>query len=68
MNTTKQEIISAIRRTTKENGGKPLGVARFEKETSIKVHEWKKYWPRFGDALKEAGFLPNQLQKARGII
>ncbi|MDP3640345.1 MAG: GIY-YIG nuclease family protein [Nanoarchaeota archaeon] len=64
MTTTKQEIISSIRRTAKENGGKPLGVARFEKETSIKVHEWKKYWPRFGDALKEAGFSPNQLQGA----
>ncbi len=63
-NITKQDIINTIRRTAKENGGKPLGVARFEKETSIKVHEWKKFWPRFGDALKEAGFSPNQLQGA----
>jgi len=63
-NITKQDIINAIHRTAKENSGKPLGVARFEKETSIKVHEWKKYWPRFGDALKEAGFIPNKLQGA----
>ncbi len=63
-NLTKQYIINAIRQTAKKNDGKPLGVARFEKESSIKVHEWKRYWPRFGDALKEAGFMPNQLQGA----
>ena len=61
---TKQNIIDAIRQTAKKNGGKPLGTARFEKETGIKVYEWKKYWPRFGDAQKEAGFMPNQLQGA----
>jgi len=61
---TKQNIINAIRQTAKENDGKPLGIARFEKETGIKVYEWKKYWTRFGDAQKEAGFMPNKLQGA----
>lgn len=59
---TKQNIIDAIRQTAKENGGKPLGTARFEKEAGIKIYEWKKFWPRFGEALKEAGFESNQLQ------
>ena len=63
-NPTKQDIIKVIQRTTKENGGKPLGVGRFEKEANIKVHEWKRYWARFGDVLIEAGFVPNQLQGA----
>jgi hypothetical protein len=63
-NITKQDILDAIRRTAKENGGKPLGMARFEKETGIKTYEWKKYWARIGDAQKEAGFSPNQLQGA----
>lgn len=45
-----------------ENGGKPLGVARFENETGIKPYDWEKFWARFGDAVKEAGFAPNQLQ------
>jgi len=63
-NITKQDVIEAIRRTAKENGGKPLGKARFEKETGIKPYEWKKYWARLGDAQKEAGFSPNQLQGA----
>ena len=61
---TKQNIIDAIRKTAKENSGKPLGVARFEKETGIKPYDWEKYWARFGVAQKEAGFIPNQLQGA----
>ena len=64
MNMNKQEIIEEIRKTAKENGGKPLGTARFEKETGINPYQWGKYWPRFGDAQKEAGFMPNQLQGA----
>lgn len=59
---TKQDIIIAIQKSAKENGGTPLGMARFEQETGIKVYNWKKYWAKFGDAQKEAGFEPNQLQ------
>lgn len=61
---TKQEIIEAIRQAAEENDGKPLGERRFEKETGIKPHEWGKFWARFGDAQKEAGFIPNQRQRA----
>lgn len=61
---TKQEILNAIRQTAKDNGGKPLGVERFKKETGISEHEWGKYWARIGDAQKEAGCTPNQLQGA----
>ncbi len=60
----KKDILDAIRRTAKDNGGKPLGKARFEKETGINEYNWEKYWARFGDAQKEAGFTPNQLQGA----
>jgi hypothetical protein len=59
---TKQDIINAIQKTAKENGGKPLGMARFEQETGIKPHDWEKHWARFGDAQKEAGFTANTLQ------
>ena len=59
---TKQDIIKAIQETAKKNDGKPLGSARFEQETGIKPHDWEKYWARFGDAQKEAGFTPNTLQ------
>ncbi len=59
---TKQKILDEIKRTAKENGGKPLGTGRFEKETGIKGYDWQRYWARFGDAQQEAGFVANQLQ------
>lgn len=64
MSTTKQDILKAIRQTAKENGGKPLGVAKFEKETGIKPYDWNKYWARFGDAQIEAGFSANTFTRA----
>ena len=55
----KQHILAEIRRTTKENGGTPLGHKRFEQATGIGYHDWwGKHWGRWGDALKEAGFAP----------
>jgi len=60
----KEYILKEICRTAEANGGKPLGVARFEAETGIKPWDWEKFWARFGDAVKEAGFVPNQLQGA----
>jgi len=61
---TKKQIIDEIRRTAKENGGIPLGTSRFKKETGVKTYDWQNYWARFGDAQKEAGFVPNKLQQA----
>lgn len=62
---TKQEIIQEIQRTAKENNGTPLGVERFRKATGITRSDWYgKYWVRWGDALIEAGFPPNQFQGA----
>lgn len=59
---TKQDIIKAIQETAKANGGKPLGMGRFERETGVKPYDWGKYWSRFSEAQQEAGFSPNQLQ------
>lgn len=61
---TKEDILQEIRRTAKENGDVPLGRDRFIKETGITEWEFNKYWPRFSDAQKEAGFKPNILNKA----
>ena len=38
---SKVHIIEEIRRTAKENGGSPLGIARFEAETGIKSSDWR---------------------------
>jgi hypothetical protein len=59
----KQHILKEIKRTAEANGGVPLGVARFYRETGIKESDWHgKYWARWGDALSEAGFAPNVLK------
>jgi hypothetical protein len=61
----KDHIIREIRRTAAQNGGTPYGSRRFETETGIRDAHWLgKYWARWSDALREAGFEPNQLQRA----
>ena len=60
----KERILAEIRRAAAENGGQPLGVKRFSKETGITEYTWHEHWPRFSEALEEAGFAPNQLTTA----
>lgn len=61
----KKHIINEIIRTAKENNGTPLGKDRFASATGIKWSDWYgKYWSKWGDAVKEAGFKPNKLQIA----
>jgi hypothetical protein len=63
---TKSHIVDEIKRTAQANDGRPLGIARFEVETGIKPSDWLgKFWPRWGDALMEAGLEPNTLQGPR---
>ncbi len=62
----KDHILLEIKRTTEENGGAPLGVERFEKETGIKRSHWSgRYWLKWGDAIEEAGYsYTNKMQTA----
>ena len=63
---TKEHILAEIRRTATSNGGVPLGVHRFFAETGVKESDWHgKFWARWGDALKETGFQPNEFTAAR---
>ncbi|MGO9244606.1 MAG: GIY-YIG nuclease family protein [Verrucomicrobiia bacterium] len=61
----REQILEEIKRTAKANGGVPLGTQRFFAETGIKQSDWHgKYWVRWGDAVREAGFMPNQYNEA----
>jgi hypothetical protein len=53
-------VLREIRRIASLNSDEPPGITKFVSETGIKPHEWEKYWARWGDALREAGFAPNQ--------
>jgi hypothetical protein len=60
----KTHILQEIRRTAAANGGIPLGFRRFATETGIREADWMgKFWARWGDALSEAGFRPNQIKR-----
>jgi len=60
----KQHILEEIKRTAKSNGGNPLGRLKFFTETGIKESDWGKYWVRWNEAVREAGFTPNQKKEA----
>jgi hypothetical protein len=62
---TKEKIVQEIIRTARENGGQPLGQERFPVETGIRRGDWYgKYWARWSDALRDAGFAPNKFQES----
>ena len=59
---TKNHILAEIRRTA--TGGSPLGKKRFQTETGIKESDWHgRFWTRWSDAVREAGYEPNTMQK-----
>ncbi len=61
----KQHILNKIKRVAKANGGKSPGILRFKSDTGIKKSDWyPDHWLRWGDALREAGFSPNEMEIA----
>jgi hypothetical protein len=58
---SREHILSEIQRTAEENGGVPLGRQRFQAATGLRAADWERYWARWSDAVREAGFSPNAL-------
>jgi hypothetical protein len=56
---TKEEMLNEMKRTAKENGGKPLGETRFFNKTGIRSWDWGRHWPKYADFVIEAGCTPN---------
>jgi hypothetical protein len=64
----REHVLREIRRTAAANGGTPVGLRRFEEETGIRYHDWYgQFWSKWSDAVREAGFQPNQMTEAYGL-
>lgn len=60
----KEHIIQEIRRIAAANGGQAPGKSAFQSLTGIGESKWSGvYWSKWGDALVEAGFAPNEWGK-----
>ncbi len=61
----KAEILRKIHEMAEQNGGKPPGALAFYRATGASRCAWNgKYWLRWSEALREAGFPPNTLVEA----
>jgi hypothetical protein len=59
----RDQILSEIKRLAEANGGQAPGRQAFLAATGIREADWLgRYWARWGDAVAEAGFAPNELQ------
>jgi len=60
----RDQILSEIKRLAEASGGQAPGRQAFRAATGIREADWLgRYWASWGDAIAEAGFTPNELQR-----
>ena len=60
---SREHIVGEVRRLAEEHGGAPLGRRRFEELSGIAEADWLgRYWARWNDVVREAGYEPNAWQ------
>ena len=61
---SREEILAEIRKLVASSGGKIPGERSFSTATRIKPSAWEgRFWPRWSDAVREAGYEPNEPQR-----
>lgn len=61
---TKEELLAEINKFVSSNNGEIPGEHRFAAATRIKQSAWRgRYWARWTDAIREAGYEPNSMQQ-----
>jgi hypothetical protein len=62
---TREQVVTEIRAAASRNAGRPPGARAFHTETGISRNDlWNTGFPRYSDAVKAAGLVPNKLQTA----
>lgn len=62
---SREEILAEIRKYGDSHEGKIPGRDKFAELTGIGKSDYARYWPRWGDAVSEAGVEPNKLTGKR---
>ncbi|RJQ26487.1 hypothetical protein C4577_03185 [Candidatus Parcubacteria bacterium] len=62
---TKEDILKEIRKVAKENGGKTPSEKVFYESTEIIRYNRMRYWPNYGELVREAGLIPNEFDKTK---
>ncbi|MGO9174065.1 MAG: GIY-YIG nuclease family protein [Rhodomicrobium sp.] len=64
MTISKKQILEEVKKAAAANDGCPLGRLKFQSETGVSESDWRRYWLRWSDAVREAGYEPNEWTRA----
>ena len=62
---SKEEIIKKLQKCAKDNGGKTPGEKVFYEITDVEKYNRMRYWPNYGELVREAGLNPNKFDKTK---